>query len=270
MRRSAREPGDNLGQAPGQQLNLLIPWLRSTHLVLCRQVNLQSSQANFLQGLGYVAHFMAISAAGPGIGQQNGFACVGVSGEVSLQQDIIRGNRLQALIQDEARFVFVHQAIIDRHLAVLTILSYGVSDVRRTNTDGRVYGWGRPVARCRHSQQRGYSSRAAQRREFYVTNRIRSLGLGCTYQDCAHSQFAAALEHSDDVAVFAHEIWRFYISCAAPFPQSQYDGTMAPIAEYNLDAVRRQTVKWLRTRTSTRSENYHEHSHFKRWHQNRL
>lgn len=51
----------------------------------------------------------------------------------------------------------------------------------------------------------------------------------------AHSQFAAAFQHTGDVAAFTREIWRCYISCAASFPQSQYDGTMALIAQYNLE-----------------------------------
>ncbi len=50
----------------------------------------------------------------------------------------------------------------------------------------------------------------------------------------AHSQFAPAFEHTDDVAAFAHEIWRCYVSCSAPFPQNQYDGTMELIDQYNL------------------------------------
>jgi hypothetical protein len=51
----------------------------------------------------------------------------------------------------------------------------------------------------------------------------------------AHSQFAAAFQHTGDVSAFSHEIWRCYISCGVPFPQGQYNGTMALIAQYNLE-----------------------------------
>jgi hypothetical protein len=51
----------------------------------------------------------------------------------------------------------------------------------------------------------------------------------------AHSQFAPAFQHTDDLPAFVHDIWNCYISCGVPFPQSQYDGTMALIAQYNLE-----------------------------------
>jgi flagellum-specific peptidoglycan hydrolase FlgJ len=51
----------------------------------------------------------------------------------------------------------------------------------------------------------------------------------------AHSQFAPAFEHTNDLAAFVHDIWTCYISCGIPFPQGQYDGTMALIKQYNLE-----------------------------------
>ncbi len=112
------QPGDHLGQAPGQQSDLLISRLRHGHFVFGEQVNLQSSQADLLEGLGYETHCAIIPAASAGIGQKNGFARVGVSGQFSIQQHIIRCNRHQALMQGEAQFVFVIRTIVERHLAV--------------------------------------------------------------------------------------------------------------------------------------------------------
>jgi flagellum-specific peptidoglycan hydrolase FlgJ len=48
------------------------------------------------------------------------------------------------------------------------------------------------------------------------------------------STFAAAFEHTDDVAAFTREVLKCYISCSVPFPQKMYDGTMQMIEQYNL------------------------------------
>ena len=50
----------------------------------------------------------------------------------------------------------------------------------------------------------------------------------------AHKEFAAAFEHTDDPLAFAHEVFRCYISCGAPFPQKMYDGMQKLIEDYDL------------------------------------